>query len=125
MSDVKVTLTSGSPTEQAIAKAVEAASVTDARGRVMVLKKPGVLAQFRIVEVAGDSAKNEVYMRMILPLIYVTEIAGDPIPLPTNKLQLEALITRLDEEGIDAVNKCAIENWGKSDPEADKQAIKK
>ena len=125
MSDVKVTLTS-TPADQAIAKAVETATVTDALGRVIVLRKPGVLAQFRLVEVAGDSAKNEVYMRMILPLIYVTEIAGDPIPIPANKLQLEALITRLDDDGIEAVGTCAAENWGKKeDPEADKNAIKK
>jgi hypothetical protein len=125
VSDVKVTLTS-TPAEQVIAAAIASASVRDERGRLIVLKRPGILAQFRIVEVAGESAKNEVYMRMILPLIFVTEIDGDPILQPANKIQLEALITRLDDPGIDAVMKGVKENWGqRDDPEGDKLAIKK
>jgi hypothetical protein len=125
VSDVKVTITSGSPAEQVVAQAAATVSVTDSRGRVIVLKRPGVLAQYRIIEVAGDSAGNETYMGMVLPLIFVTEIAGDPIAQPVNKLQLEALISRLDEDGIAAVMKGVSANWGKTDPEADKLAIKK
>jgi hypothetical protein len=125
VSEVKVTVTSGSPSEQAIAQATETHSVKDSRGRDIVLKKPGVLAQYKIVEVAGDSASNDVYMRMIMPLIFVASIAGDPIAMPANKLQLDALITRLDEHGIEAVIKGVGEKWGKQDPDGDKQAIKK
>lgn len=113
------------PTEQVLAKALAAVSVTDKMGRSITLKKPGILAQYRIVEVAGESAKNDVYMRMILPLIYVTEIDGDPITQPANKMQLEALIQRLDEHGVEAVLEGAVKNFGESNPDADKAAIKK
>lgn len=121
---VTVTLNE-TPTDQVLAKSMETASVTDKRGRVIVLKKPGVLAQYRIIEVAGDSAKNEVYMSMVLPLIFVTEVDGDPILQPANKLQLEALISRLDEHGIEAVMAGVREHFGQPDPDADKAAIKK
>lgn len=113
------------PTEQVMAKALATVSVTDKLGRVIALRKPGILAQYRIVEVAGESAKNDVYMRMILPLIYVTAIDGDPITQPANKMQLEALIQRLDEHGVEAVLEGAVKNFGEQDPDADKAAVKK
>ena len=113
------------PTQQVISKAAHEAKVTDSHGRVIKLKKPGILAQFRIVEVAGDSASNRVYMNMVLPLIYVTELAGEPVTQPANKLQLEALIQRLDEHGVDAVMSGVREHFGEQDPENDKAEIKK
>lgn len=119
--EVKMTLT---PSEQVVAKAAEI-TVTDSAGRVIKLKKPGVLAQFRLVEVMGETAKNQVYMGMVLPLIYVTAIDGDAVFQPTSKLQVEALIQRLDEHGIDAVMEGVNANFGAIDPEADKDALKK
>jgi hypothetical protein len=122
--NAKVTLVD-SPRAQVLAKAAVEVTVTDARGRNITLKKPGVLAQYRIIEVAGESAKNEVYMSMVLPLIFVTSIDGDLVLQPTTKLQLEALISRLDEDGIETVIKGVRDSFGASDPEVDKAAIKK
>lgn len=121
---VTVTLNE-TPTEQVLAKAMATVAVTDKIGRVITLKKPGILAQYRLVEAAGDSAKNDVYMRMLLPLIYVTAIDGDPVAQPVNKLQIEALIQRLDYGGIEAINADIVRLFGESDPEADKAALKK
>lgn len=67
------------------------------------LKKPNVLRQYQIVEVVGESAKNAVYMSMIMPLLWVVSIDGDDQPFISTKLELEALITRLGEDGIDAI----------------------
>lgn len=114
-----------SPTEQVIAKAQKNATIEDSQGRKIVLKKPGVLAQYRIIEVAGDAAKNEVWMRMVLPLIFVTEIAGNAVAQPTNRIQLDGLIQLLDEHGIEAVMNGVMEHFGASDPEKDKAEIKK
>jgi len=118
---VKLTLT---PSEQVVAKAADII-VTDSAGRAIKLKKPGVLAQFRLVEIMGDTAKNQVYMGMVLPLIYVTAIDGEPVFQPTSKLQVEALIQRLDEHGIDAVMEGVNANFGALNPDADKEALKK
>ena len=115
------------PTSQLTGKAAQEFTVTDTRGRVITLKKPAVLAQYRLIEVAGpESAKNEVYMGMVLPLIFVVGIDGEPIFQPTNKLQLEALISRLDEEGIAAVMEgCKTHFGANSDPEVLKAQVKK
>ncbi|GAC1626781.1 MAG: hypothetical protein NVS9B10_15060 [Nevskia sp.] len=77
-------------------------TTTDTRGRVLTLKRPSVLAQFRLVEMLGDTAKNEVYTSMVLPLIYLQKLDGEPVSFNT-KLQMEALIQRLDEPGFAAL----------------------
>lgn len=113
-----------SPSALAVAKAAAEHIIADSRGRKIKLKKPGVLAQFRLIEALGDSAKNEVYMGMVLPLIFVVEIDGDAVSMPNTKREVEALIQRLDEDGISAVSVGVHEHFGKSDPEKDKQALK-
>lgn len=70
----------------------------------VTFKKPHILAQFRIVEAVGpDLAENQTYMQMINPLIYCAAINGDPVFLPKSKLEVEALIQRLGEEGLTAL----------------------
>lgn len=124
MSEVKVTL-NPTPSQEAVAKMSATVKVTDARGRVITLKKPGVLAQYRLVDTCGDSSRNDGYMAMVLPLIYVAEIEGDAV-LPLGKRsEIDALIQRLDYDGIEAIMAGVRDNWGQSDPEADKAEIKK
>lgn len=113
------------PSETIIQNAQAETTVTDSRGRAIRLKKPGVLAQYRLIEALGESAKNEVYMGMVLPLIFVSAIDEMVIYMPTSKAQVEALIQQLDEEGIAAVMQGVQEHYGKADEQAERQAIKK
>lgn len=111
--NTKVTIRAETPSEQIVKQAAQEHSVTDSRGRLIMLKRPNPLAQFKIVEiVGGDAAENRVYMSMVLPLIYVTSIDGMPTPPIQNKGQLEALIQRLDEDGITAVSRAVGERYG-------------
>lgn len=119
--EVKKTKT---PSEDLVARALSEVTVTDARGRVIKLKKPGVLAQYRLVEALGETAKNQVYTAMVLPIIYVAEIDGEAVFQPTSKREIEALIQRLEEEGIEAVSAAVMDNFGKSNTEGDKAALK-
>ncbi len=106
--------------------ALQTVEISDSIGRQIVLRKPAVLAQFRIVEAVGaESAANTTYMSMVMPLIYVASIDGEPVVLPKKKSEIEALIQRLSDEGLDAVYNVVQKTWGKSDPEADAIAIKK
>lgn len=72
----------------------------------LTLRKPDVLANFQMVEALGDVASNAAYMQMVAPLVYVSEIDGDPVYPPTSKLEVEALIQRLGEGGM-----AAAMNW--------------
>lgn len=82
-------------------------TVADTRGRKFALKRPSVLAQFRLVDLLGESARNETYMSMILPIIWVVGIEEqgieDPVSFPTSRRELDALIQRIDEPGIVAI----------------------
>lgn len=120
MGDVKLDV---KPSDEVVAQAKQAVEVIDERARVIVLRKPGVLAQYRLVEMLGESAGNQVYMGMVLPLIYVASIDGDPVTVP-NKRQIDVLIQRLDEDGIKAVMEGVSTHFGAPDPEADKASLK-
>lgn len=90
------------PSEQII-KAANTVEYVEAGGMKIGLKKPGILQEYRIVEIAGDSAKNEVYMGMIMPILWVCEIDGELESAPTTKRELEARIQRLGDEGVGAI----------------------
>lgn len=113
-----------SPSEELIAKAQSTSTIKDARGRTITLKKPGVLSQFHLVEALGDAAQNQVYMGMVFPLLYVASIDGVTEKPVRTKLQVEALIQRLDEEGIEAVVEGVRQTYGTATPDADKEALK-
>lgn len=93
------------------AEAPKDVTVTDARGRVIGIKKPPFLAQFRLTEGLGQTASNDAYMNMIAPVLYVASINGDPVSTPTTKLQVEAILQRLDEDGYSAVFKGMMEHF--------------
>jgi hypothetical protein len=94
--------------------------VLDALGRRIVLRKPHVLAQFHLVEALDRTATNEVYMGMVLPLIFVASIDGDPVVLPGSKAEVEALIKRLDESGIEVVMQGVQEHFAPAGTDAAK-----
>lgn len=130
MSNPKVTVNAkrpvSTPSEEVVRTGKEEYSVIDACGRTITLKKPGVLAQYRLVEaIGGETAQNQVYMGMVLPIIFVTSIDGLHVPPLSNKAQIEGLIVRLDEHGIAAVAEGVQKHFGTQNPEADKEALKK
>ena len=85
--------------------------VTAANGKVIGIKRPNVLAQYKLVDAIGESAENRIYLNMCIPLMWVVSIDGNPVPQPTSKLQIEGLVARLDEDGISAVSKGIEEHF--------------
>lgn len=126
--EVKVTLNpTPTPTDEVIAKAKAEVVVFDKKGRAIKLKKPGTLATYRLIDMLGQSAANSTYVNMVLPLIYVAAIDDEPVFKPTSKREVEALITRLEEDGADGVDAVMLgvhENYQPQDPEEQKAAIK-
>lgn len=106
----KVTNVQSSASEEILSQSKNEIEVIDETGRKINLKKPGILAEFKLVKMLGDTAKNEVYMNMVLPLMYVSSIDGLPVALNSEK-ELEALIQRLDHHGIKAVVEAVMTNF--------------
>ena len=111
------------PSEEIVKAAMAEAKISDARGRAIVLRKPAALAQFRLMEAVGGT--NAGYISMCMPLIYVASIDGDPVSAIRTKGEVEALVQRLDEDGLVAVSDGVQANFAPPDPEKDREALKK
>jgi hypothetical protein len=99
--------------------------ITDTKGRVILLKKPSnVLSQYRLVEMVGASAaKNDIYMSMILPFIYIVSIDNLPVSI-NSKIELDALISRFDDDDIRLIGEAISKNFSVNEEE-EKEKIKK
>lgn len=111
------------PSQQVAARATASVEIRDERGRTISLMRPPVLAQFRLIEALGDAARNAVYVQMVLPLLYVAAIDGDPTLPFAKKSQVEAMIQRLDDDGLAAVMAGVAKHFGEPDPEAEKAKL--
>jgi hypothetical protein len=88
------------PSEKLVQASIKAQVLKDSRGRKLSVRKPDVLAQFRLIEALGDTASNQSYVQMTMPLIYLGAIGDDPVFPPQNKIQIEALISELGDDGL-------------------------
>lgn len=119
----KLTVNADAPSVEVVKAATAEASVKDARGRNITLRKPGALAQFRLMEAVGGT--NAGYIHMCMPLIYVAAIDGDTISPIRTKGEVEALVQRLEEDGLVAVSEGVEANFAAPDPSKDIEALKK
>lgn len=92
------------PTQEVLKKANKNVEVTSSDGRIFKIKKAGLLARARLFEVLGDAASNQMYLSMILPLIYIISINGLPAPGLSSKLEIEGFLEVVGEEGLVAVS---------------------
>lgn len=121
---VKMLNTEQKQQEKSNKQEINTVAITDEKGKKIILKKPNVLAQYHLVEMIGDSAKNQVYMAMVMPLVYVESVDG-MIMNVTKKSELEALILRLGDEGVSAVMTGVQENFMSKSAEDEKEKLKK
>ena len=118
---------SDSATKQLTASASAEFIVETSDKRILTIRKPATLAIFNFVKMmGGEVAGNQTYMNMVMPLIYLKAIDSSEVRLPMSPREVDALIQRLDESGLNALNKCILENFGESmDTEVAAAAIKK
>ena len=93
-----------------------AVDVKDRRGRTLQIKRPNVLAQYKLVEMLGASAEGRVYLAMVTPLLFLQSIDGE-VQNFANKREMEAVIQRLDDDGLAALNAGIEEHFGAADAE--------
>jgi hypothetical protein len=124
MSKITVKEQGDSPSQTIVKQAAARVVIQDEKGRSIALQKPGVLAQFRLIKILGETAKNTTYVQMVLPLTYVVEIDGVPVSQPNSEREIDALITRLDEEGVTAVMLGVNEHFGSANAEQVQEEIK-
>jgi hypothetical protein len=82
----------------------------DSTGRTIGVKKPNPLERVRLAEILGESASNQVVMLSVMPAYYVIELDGEMSPRVRSRRELDAMLLRLGDEGIDAVEAYIMED---------------
>lgn len=119
-----VTGTARTPMQEMTKDANKVVTVTDGKGRSITLMKPGIVWYFRMMKMIGDYPQR--YINLAYPMMFVTAIDGDPVGFPNSEAEIDAVISRLGDEGVSAVLVGVSENWGaKDETEAVKTKIKK
>ena len=114
------------PSKRMTRAVADEATIIDGRNRAIRLKKPDMLAQYDLVEVLGnDRASNSTFLSMVAPLIYVAEVAGEPVFPATTYAEVRALIKLLGEEGIQAVAEGIVKYFSPPNPDAEIASLKK
>ena len=113
------------PSQSIVRAANQPATVSDAKGRKIGLKKLNPLDRLKLFEVIGpDNSRNEAYVGYAALAFLVSSIDGEPVARPANKIQLEALVQRLDDDGMDAIAAHLAEQAKDQQDQEDKAALK-
>lgn len=109
--------------DEIIKKANQEHIIRDSRGRSIRLKKFNSTMKYKIYEVLGnDLCQNSFYLGSVIPLFCVTEIDGVIVPLIQNKSELDALISRLGDEGVSALDGAFVEIFGEDKVKSEEEA---
>ncbi len=93
-----------SPSAQIVAAATAPVVVRDADGRELVLRRMTSLDRLRLFKALGPIlSQNNAYLGMAMLAASVIAIDTVPVPAPVTEGQLEALVGRLGNIGIEAV----------------------
>ncbi|MBU6419069.1 MAG: hypothetical protein KGQ79_05000 [Proteobacteria bacterium] len=86
-----------------------AQSVTDKAGRVLELRRVGVLEQLRLYKALGpELSENQAYMGLARVAAAVAAVDGVPLPFPAHEAGIEAALERLGEDGVEAVGRALL-----------------
>ncbi len=92
------------PTQTVVATAAAPIVVTDETNRRLVVKRLTALDTLRLFKAAGPVlAHNQAWLSLAMLAVAVVEIDGVPVPTPANEAQVEALVDRLGEVGLNAI----------------------
>ena len=77
--------------------------ITDAKGRQIEVARVDTLTRRRFTRACGKAADSDRWFGEAIIAIHARMIDGVPIPTPSDPDQADALVARLDAEGINAI----------------------
>lgn len=113
-----------SPSQQAVQTANQIRYVTDSTGRRIGWRRLNALEDFDLTEIAGQNESNTGWMIRATAAFGVREIDGEPVPRPTTKTQLRAMVARLDDAGMNAILDMFREEAEAADAAAEAEATR-
>lgn len=85
-----------------------ALQATDDLGRRLTFRSMTALEKLRLLKAAGpELSLNQAWLSLALLATSVSAIDDVPVPFPTNENQIESLVGRLGDVGLDAAAKVA------------------
>ena len=94
-------------------------TVTDSQGRRITLRRLNALDKLRLFKAAGPVlAQNQPWLGMAVLACSVAAIDDVPVPAPGTEAQIEAIIARLGDVGIEAIAAALSEEPAPDGPEA-------
>jgi hypothetical protein len=72
----------------------------DGRGRDIAFRRLTLSRRLHVLGLLGPAADNEIIQSYAMMACSVVELAGDPLALPTSRLQLDALLDRLEDDTL-------------------------
>jgi hypothetical protein len=104
------------PSTSIISAAAATESIVDSGGRTLIVRRLTALDRLRLFKAAGPLlAQNPPWLGMALVASSVVAIDNVPVPPPSNELQIEAMIGRLGDAGVEAVAQ-ALQQFSALDP---------
>jgi len=93
-----------SPTRIHLATVTALQTISDSEGQRITIRRLSALDKLRLFKAAGPTlAQNHLWLGMATLACSVSAINDVPVPMPTNELQVEALVSRLGDSGITAI----------------------
>ncbi|HVJ54874.1 MAG TPA: hypothetical protein VM689_20610 [Aliidongia sp.] len=107
MSEVQVTIHSDGAAASATAPPDPKRVIrfTDGRGREVAFRRLTLSRRLHVLGLLGEAGDSDIIQYYAMIACSVVELAGDPIPLPASRLQLDALLDRLEEETLAEIAK--------------------
>lgn len=106
------------PSSQIIKAAQRDIEVPDSFGRIIKVRAITALQRMRMFEAIGALSRNEMYLGHASLACSVVSIDGEPVRFPGSKREVEALVDRLDNEGLAAAGVALAKlNGAEIDPE--------
>jgi hypothetical protein len=105
------------PSQSIVREAIKTITVVDERGRRLTLRRLTALDTLRLFKAAGPVlSQNEPWLSMAGLAFSVLEIDGIPVPPPATESQIESLIDRLGDEGLETIADTVQDQLGSPDP---------
>ena len=93
-----------SPSERIVAEAQAPLTIVDAQGRKLEFRRPSALDRLRLFKALGPGlSDNTRYVGYAMLAYCVSAIDDVPIPAPASEAQVEMLVNRLGDAGLEAV----------------------
>jgi len=109
------------------AAAAQQATVKDALGRTIVVKRLKTVERMRLFKILGPAgSENKQLIGYAALATAVVSIDGEAVPFPSSERMIEVMVDRLSDEGLEAVGECyRAQGWVKEQEEqGDPAAIK-